>query len=283
VRTKLKMNLRTDAKISEAAEYLRSRLTGQIARTAIVLGSGLGYFAEQITVTDCIDNREIPYYPPSTVVGHAGKIVNGHIAGVSLIAIQGRTHLYEGRSLSEITFYVEILARLGVRYLILTNAAGGIDANLKPGNFVLLTDYLSFTQIVLTSTNSPQAGSPFSDALIKLTRQVARENKISLHEGIYCWTLGPSFETPAEIHAARKLGAAVVGMSTVPEAVIAHKLGMQVLGISLVTNFAAGISDTPITHEEVQIAADMSKKPYSTLMEQIIVRLAKNDRVHFLG
>lgn len=277
------MNLQTEpGKISEAVEFLHSRLKSPIANTAVVLGSGLGYFAEQITVIDKIDNQEIPHYPPSTVVGHAGKIVNGRIAGAPLIAIQGRTHLYEGRSLSEITFYVEILARLGIQYLVLTNAAGGIDANLKPGNFVLLTDYLNFTQIALTPDDNSQTESPFSDGLINLARQIARQNRIDLPEGIYCWTLGPSFETHAEIKAARKLGAAVVGMSTAPEAVVARRLGMQVLGISLVTNFAAGISDTPITHEEVQITADKSKKAYSILMEQIIVRLAKNDRAHSL-
>jgi len=265
-------------KISEADQYLQKRLSGPAAPVAVVLGSGLGYFAEQIAVTDSIDNHEIPYYPPSTVIGHAGKIVSGRIGGTPLLAIQGRTHLYEGRSLSEITFYVAILARLGVRYLILTNTAGGIDTSLKPGNFVLLTDYISFTQIALSEPDQLQTGSPFSDDLIDLTRQIARQNNIDLHEGIYCWTLGPSYETPAEIRAARQMGAAVVGMSTVPEAVLARRLGMQVLGISLVTNFAAGILDTPITHEEVQIAAEGSKKVYSILMEQIVTKLGNNKR-----
>jgi purine-nucleoside phosphorylase len=270
------INVSDNLKITTAVEYLKARLNDPVARVAIVLGSGLGYFAEQISVIDSIDNHEIPYYPPSTVIGHAGKFVNGRIGGTPLITIQGRTHLYEGRSLEEITFYVEILARLGVRYLILTNAAGGIDASLSPGNFVLLKDYISFTQIALEDSDKPKAHSPFSPELINMARQIAQQNKINLHDGIYCWTLGPSYETPAEIRAARKMGATVVGMSTVPEAILARKLGMEVLGISLVTNFAAGILDTPITHEEVQIAAESSKKPYSYLMEQIVNRLGNN-------
>ncbi len=266
-------NTADQTKISEAVEYVKKHLTGPVAPVAVVLGSGLGYFAGQIAVTDSIDSHDIPFYPPSTVVGHAGKIINGRIAASSLLAIQGRTHLYEGRSLAEVTFYVEILARLGVRYLILTNAAGGIDTNLHPGNLVLLTDYISFTQIPLNESDNQMLGSPFSGEFIALARRIAQQNRIDLHEGIYCWTLGPSFETPAEIKAARKLGAAVVGMSTVPEAITARRLGLQVLGISLVTNFAAGILDTPITHEEVQIAAEASKKVYSALMEQIVGQL----------
>lgn len=267
------MSLSDQEKISEAVQYLQKRLSAPVAPTAIVLGSGLGYFAEQINVIDSIDNHEIPHYPSSTVAGHAGKIVSGRINGTPLLAIQGRTHLYEGRSLSEITFYVEILPRLGVRHLILTNAAGGVDTALKPGDLVLITDYISFTQISLNNPAQPQSGSPFNTELISLARQIARQSKIDLHEGIYCWTIGPSFETPAEVQAARNLGAAVVGMSTVPEAVLAKRLGMQVLGISLVTNYAAGILDTPITHEEVQIAAETSKKVYSKLMVQIVSQL----------
>ncbi|HPC36513.1 MAG TPA: purine-nucleoside phosphorylase [Candidatus Marinimicrobia bacterium] len=264
-------------KISEAVEFLQKRLKNQSARIAVVLGSGLGYFAEQLEIVDRIDHQEIPHYPTSTVVGHAGKFISGYIAGIPLIAIQGRTHLYEGRTLAEVTFYVEILARLGIRYLILTNAAGGIDPNLKPGSIVLLTDYISFTQIPLTPDGLCQTASPFCGEMIAMVREIARRNKIELQEGIYCWTLGPSFETPAEIQAARKLGATVVGMSTVPEAVTAQRLGLKVLGISLVTNLAAGISESPITHEEVQITADKSKKVYSILMEKIIIELAKND------
>lgn len=273
------MNTSSDQfKIDAAVKYLKPRLKNSPAEVAVVLGSGLGYFAEQIAVTDSIDTREIPFYPPSTVIGHAGKIVCGQIGGSSLIAVQGRTHLYEGRSLAEVTFYVEILARLGIRYLILTNAAGGIDANLKPGRFVLITDYINFTQIALTPDGQAQTVSPFSAELITTAREIARQNRIPLHEGVYCWTLGPSYETPAEIQAAKKMGAAVVGMSTVPEAVTAQRLGLNVLGISLVTNFAAGIGNLPITHEEVQVAAENSKQVYSVLMEQIVVKLGNNVR-----
>ncbi len=264
-------------KISEAVEFLQKRLKNQSTKIAIVLGSGLGYFAEQLEIIDRIDQQEIPHYPTSTVVGHAGKFIICNISGIPLIAIQGRTHLYEGRTLAEVTFYVEILARLGIRYLILTNAAGGIDPKLKPGSIVLLTDYISFTQIPLTPDGQSQTASPFCAEMIAMVREIALQNKIELHEGIYCWTLGPSYETPAEIQAARKLGATVVGMSTIPEAVTAQRLGLKVLGISLVTNLAAGISESPITHEEVQVTANRSKEVYSILMEKIIIELAKND------
>lgn len=254
--------------IDNAAAYLAARVP-QIPKLAVVLGSGLGFFAEQIANPLKIATREIPHFPQPTVAGHGGQLVWGKIEQTPLLAVQGRVHLYEGRSIAEVTFYVHLLAQLGVKILILTNAAGSVTPDTRPGDFVLLTDYLSFTQLPLPGRKYHQQ-SPFSPRLIKLALNTAAGQQIPLKTGIYTWTLGPSYETAAEIQAIRRLGAQVVGMSTVPEAVAAAELGLEVLAISLVTNLAAGIGTTPITHEEVQETAELSKKRYSRLMTALV-------------
>lgn len=248
--------------------FVRSRV-GEIPSIAIVLGSGLGYFAENIEARQTLDAREIPGYPQPTVEGHSGKLIFGTIDGVPLIAVQGRSHFYEGRTIAEVTFYVQLLNRLGVKYLILTNATGGIRSEMRPGDFVVLTDALSFTQIEIFPPEET-GKSPFDAELTELAKRVARERKIRLLEGVYCWTTGPSYETSLEIKTVRDFGADVVGMSTVPEALVAKHLGMKVLGISLVTNLAAGIGQHPLSHEEVQQAAEAIKKPYSIFISAVV-------------
>lgn len=255
-------------KIRQAVEFLTAHLN-PIPRVAVVLGSGLGFFAEQIDVTAKIASQSIPHYPQPTVAGHGGQVVLGKVAQVPLLTIQGRVHMYEGRSLAEVTFYVHLLAQLGVKILILTNAAGSVTPEIRPGDFVLLTDYLSFTQIPLP-TGPP---SPFSARLVHLAQEVAAQQQIPLKTGVYTWTLGPSYETPAEVQAIRRLGAQVVGMSTVPEAVVAARLGLEVMAISLVTNLAAGVGTSPITHDEVQATAEMSKKIYSRFMLALVAAI----------
>lgn len=259
----------------ETASQFLLRLLPEPPALAIVLGSGLGFFAEQIAIDRKIPVNTIPFYPQPTVAGHGGQLVSGKIDRVPLIAIQGRVHLYEGRSLAEVTFYVYLLARLGVKILILTNAAGSVTPDIRPGNFVLLKDYISFTQLALPVKPTRQH-SPFDPDLITLAQKVAQNIQIPLKSGIYTWTLGPSYETAAEIAAIRQLGGQVVGMSTVPEAVVAANLGLRVMAISLVTNLAAGLGTTPITHEEVQETAELSKVRYSRLMAALITAIASS-------
>ena len=257
--------------LQEAENYIRSYLS-EIPTTAIVLGSGLGYFADTIDPFIALNNRDIPHFPQPTVLGHEGKMIFGKIETAKLIAIQGRSHYYEGKSLAEITFYVQLLKRLGIKNLILTNAAGGMNPALKPGGLVLLNDFINFTQIeVLPKDQVPEIF--FSEHLTQIAKQTALASGLKLHEGTYCWTTGPSFETHAEIEVIHNLGADVVGMSTVPELIIGAHLGLNIIGISLVTNLAAGISTTPLTHEEVQAVADEIKKPYSGYISNLMVAI----------
>jgi len=264
-----------DEQVAKAERFVCSRV-GEIPSIAIVLGSGLGYFAENIEARYTLDSREIPGYPPPTVEGHSGKLIFGTIDGVPLIAIQGRSHFYEGRTIAEVTFYVQLLNRLGVKNLILTNAAGGIRSEMRPGDFVVLTDAINFTQIEIFSPEETEK-SPFDIELMEMAKRVANERKIRLLEGVYCWTTGPCYETSLEIKTMRDFGADVVGMSTVPEALMAKHLGMKVLGISLVTNLAAGIGQNPLSHEEVQQAAEAIKKPYSIFISAVIAEMQNKE------
>ncbi|MCD6441922.1 MAG: purine-nucleoside phosphorylase [Candidatus Marinimicrobia bacterium] len=258
-------------KLAQAEEYILSKVQN-VPDTAVVLGSGLGYFANQLTPNVTLNNRDIPHFPQPTVVGHEGKVIFGSIKNANLIAIQGRSHYYEGKTFSEITFYVQLLSHLGVKNLVLTNAAGGMNPVLKPGDLVLLKDYINFTQLeVLPAEQIPQ--QIFSERLATIAKSVATELKINLSEGVYCWTIGPSYETHAEVQIIRDLGADVVGMSTVPELIVGAYLGLNILGISLVTNLAAGIGATPLTHAEVQAVADEIKKPYSKFMSALIHKI----------
>lgn len=260
--------LASENQLVEAEEYILSK-TSKIPTTAVVLGSGLGYFANKVTPTVVLSNRDIPHFPQPTVVGHDGKMIFGSIQDADIIVIQGRSHYYEGKSFSEITFYVQLLYRLGVKNLVLTNVAGGMNPSLKPGDFVLLNDFINFTQLeVLPPKLVPE--QPFSEQLTAIAKNVAFNLKITVHQGIYCWTTGPSFETHAEVQIIHDMGADVVGMSTVPEVIIGAYLKINILGISLVTNLAAGISTMPLTHREVQLVADETKKPYSEFMSALI-------------
>jgi len=272
----IKINPFADAEqLAKVERFVRSRV-GEIPSTAIVLGSGLGYFAENIEAWHTLDSREIPGYPQPTVEGHSGKLIFGTIDGVPLIAVQGRSHFYEGRTIAEVTFYVQLLHQIGVKNLILTNATGGIRSGMRPGDFVVLTDAISFTQIEIFPKQETEK-SPFDFELTELAKQVASERNIRLLEGVYCWTTGPSYETSLEIETMRDFGADVVGMSTVPEALVARHLGMKVLGISLVTNLAAGIGQQPLSHVEVQQAAEAIKKPYSIFISAVVAKMYKKE------
>ena len=241
-----------------AATFIRER-TPLLPTIAIVLGTGLGGFADRLDGQTAIPYTEIPHFPRPTVEGHAGRLVIGSFAGTPLAVMQGRVHAYEGYTPAQVIFPVRVLARLGIKTLIVTNAAGGIRTDLASGQLVLISDHINFTgNHPLTGPNDRRLGERFfdlSDAYARRLRQLAHRaaaaEGVTLPEGVYLGLSGPSFETPAEIRAFRILGADLVGMSTVHEVIAARHLGMEVLGFSSVTNMAAGVLDEPINHAEV--------------------------------
>lgn len=246
----------------QAAAAIRQRwaVTPNIAPgIALVLGSGLGGFAEHLTDALVIPYAEIPHFPRSTVAGHSGRLVVGSFAGLPLAVMQGRVHGYEGYTPQQVIFPTRVLSRLGVRTLLVTNAAGAIRADLSPGELVLLSDHINFTGVnPLAGPEDVRLGPRFFDMseaysrrLRLLAQQAAAAQSVTLREGVYLAVPGPSFETPAEIRAFRTLGADLVGMSTVHEVIAARQLGMEVLGLSCVTNMAAGMLDQPIDHTVV--------------------------------
>jgi len=252
--------------VSEAAAFLRLMLGPAQPRVAIVLGSGLGAVADAVTEPVAVPYSAIPHFPRSTVEGHSGQIVAGSLGGVPVIVMQGRVHFYEGYSPLEVTFPMRVLGALGIRAVVLTNAAGGIAEGYRTGQLVALSDHINLMGWnPLVGPNEPrfsvQSGAglrffdmteAYSKRLRALAREAAAAEKETLDEGVYLAVSGPSFETPAEIRAFRSLGATLVGMSTVPETIVARHMGIEVLAISCVTNLAAGLSATPLSHEEVQ-------------------------------
>jgi purine-nucleoside phosphorylase len=237
----------------EAASMIRERI--QIApRVAIVLGSGLGSFAERIQQPVIVPYGDIAHFPKPTVEGHSGRLVAGSVSETPVIVMQGRVHAYEGYSPEEVTFPIRVLGRLGITRIVVTNAAGGIRQDLKQGQLVLLSDHINFTgRNPVAGANDERLGPRFFDMGEAYSRRLrALAHSISgLAEGVYLALSGPSFETPAEIRAFRSWGADLVGMSTVHEVIVARHMGIEVLGISCVTNMAAGILDQPINHQEV--------------------------------
>ena len=244
--------------ICEASQYLLDR-TNLRPRVAVVLGSGLGAFASELTNSIAIPYAEIPGFPRSTAIGHAGKLVIGQLGGTTIAVMAGRVHLYEGYSAADAAFGVRALALFGVRSLVITNAAGGIGAQLQQGSLVLICDHINLQgQNPLTGPNDESLGSRFPDMtepypakLRALAQTAAAEMGIHLHEGVYAALPGPSYETPAEIRYLRTIGADLVGMSTVPEVIAANHMGLEVLGISCVTNLASGLSGKKLDHAEV--------------------------------
>jgi purine-nucleoside phosphorylase len=250
---------------AEAAAFLKQRLQGRAPRVGIVLGSGLGAAAEAVADAMRIPYCEIPHFPQSTVEGHSGRIVAGMLGGAPVVIMQGRVHFYEGYTPQQVTFPLRVLGALGVRAVVLTNAAGGIAEGLSLGQLVALSDHINaMGWNPLTGANEPRFGfasgsglrffdmsEAYSKRLRALAQEAARAEGFELNEGVYLATPGPSFETPAEIRAFRTLGATLVGMSTVPETIVARHMGIEVLGISCVTNLAAGLSATPLSHQDV--------------------------------
>ena len=267
-------------KATEAAEFIAAR-TPLRPRVAIVLGSGLGAFAERLEQATAIPFGEIPHFPQSTVEGHSGRLVVGMVSGVPVAVMQGRVHAYEGYSPEEVTFPVRVLGRMGVQRLVLTNAAGGINEGFRQGQLVLIADHINFSgRNPLVGPNDERLGLRFFDMseaysarLRELARKAAQDMDLDLEEGVYLCVAGPSFETPAEIRAFERMGADLVGMSTVQETIVARHMGLEVLGISCVTNMAAGIQATPLSHEEVMEAGRAVEARLAGLLSRVVPEL----------
>jgi purine-nucleoside phosphorylase len=253
-----------------------------MSRVGIVLGSGLGGFADSLEHRFETPYSEIAGWPPSTAVGHAGKLVTGRIGQTEVIVLSGRAHFYEGYSSAQVTFGVRELARRGVEHLVLTNAAGGINPNYQPGELVLVSDHINLMGInPLTGPNDPSQGPRFPDMTEaysleyrEIARQAGAELGMNLQEGVYAGMHGPSYETPAEIRYLRTIGADLVGMSTVPEVIVANYLGMKVLAISCVTNMAAGMLPQKLVHEEVLATGERARDTLLRLLNAVVPRLA---------
>jgi len=269
------------AKAEAAAEYIRSK-TDVSPQIALVLGSGLGAFADEIEGATRISFGDIPSFPKPTAQGHAGKLVLGKVVGVPVAAMQGRVHYYEGLPLREVIFPMRVFSRLGVKSAILTNAAGGINTSYGQGALVVLRDHINLQgSNPLIGANDDRFGPRFPDltqvyskAFRSIAREEARRIGIEVHEGVYAAMTGPSYETPAEIRALRTLGADVVGMSTVAEVIAAAHMGIKVLAISCVTNMAAGILDQPLSHQEVLETGERVKGAFMQLLNAVIPRMA---------
>jgi len=267
-------------KIDEAVAFLQNNLPS-IPKILVILGSGLGPLADLVEHPVAISYHDIPHFPFSSVTGHKGTLIHGTIAGKKVLIMNGRFHYYEGFNSDELAFPLRVFATLGVKTLIVTNACGGIKEGFVPGTLVVIEDHISlFCPPVLRGPNYDRYGPRFLDMstaytprLRELAFKVAEASKIMLQKGVYVFYPGPTYESPADIRALRSLGADIVGMSTVPEVVVAHHAGMEVLAIGLVTNRAAGLSKVALNHEEVLENAKKSEKQFTVLMKSIIEKI----------
>lgn len=263
--------------IKRSFEYIRS-ITDTKPEIGMILGSGLGDYAQELEDAVYIPYDDIPGFPVSTVQGHSGRFVIGSRKGKTVVAMQGRIHYYEGYSQGEITIPVRIMKLLGVKKLLLTNAAGGVNTDFKVGSLMCISDHINYSGYnPLIGYNLDEFGARFPDVSNVYTKElreelisVVKQHNISLEQGVYMMFSGPSYETPAEIRMARVLGADAVGMSTVPEAIVAAHCGIDVLGISCITNFAAGILDSPLSHEEVVETTTRVHSEFVSLLDVIL-------------
>ncbi len=282
---------------AEAADFIKSRYAKPIS-TAIVLGSGLGSFADELEKRTVIPYEEIPHFARATVEGHAGRLVLGEIEGVQLAVQQGRFHFYEGYEMEQVTFPVRTFGLMGIKNLVLTNAAGSLSTEMRPGSLMLISDHLNCIGVnPLRGPNDKRFGPRFPDMtgvydhhfqeiIVDAANTIAKERFESgtdtelvdfLHRGIYCGLSGPTYETPAEIRLYRLLGADAVGMSTVPEAIVARHQGMRVAGISCITNFGAGMTDEEIDHDHVMETGEKVAEIFKELLRRVIVRMSAGE------
>ncbi len=271
------------AEIDRAAQVIAGR-TRHKPTVGLILGSGLNPLADEVAEADIIDYHIVPGFPVSTVEGHKGELVIGKLNGQVVLAMRGRAHYYEGYSMQEVTLPVRVMRALGIQTLIVTNAAGGLNMHYRAGDLMLITDHLNLVGMTglnpLRGPNDESLGPRFPDmthaydpALLDLTRAVAKEMQLDLHEGVYIMLAGPSFESPADIRFLRMIGADAVGMSTVPEVIVARHGGMRVLGLSLVSNSLAGGHDK-VTHEEVLAAGQAAVPKLAGLIKGVLARMS---------
>ena len=266
--------------VNDAADFVRSHLS-QTPDIAIVLGSGLGAFADRPQDAVVLEYTAIPHWPASNVIGHAGRLVVGQVAGRRVAVLSGRAHFYEGHPLTTVTFATRVLGRMGVRTLLLTNAAGGINTSFSPGTLMVIDDHVNLMgSNPLVGPNDDRFGLRFPDMtdvyslrLRAVADAAATAAGVAIRHGVYVALHGPSYETPAEIRFLRGIGADAVGMSTVPEAIVARHMGLKVLGISCITNPAAGVLPTPLDHREVMDVARRVGAQFIRLLEEIVARL----------
>ena len=267
-------------RVEETASHIRSRC-GTTPDTAIVLGSGLGDFADRLIDAVALPYSDLPHWPPATVVGHSGRLVIGTLGRRRVAAMAGRAHFYEGHDLSTVVFPVRVMGRLGVRQVLLTNAAGGINTSFAQGALMIIDDHINLLgSNPLIGPNDDRLGARFPDMsdvysprLRRIADEAAAAAGVGVTHGVYVATPGPSYETPAEIRFYRTIGADVVGMSTVPEAIAARHMGLEVLGISCITNMAAGMLPGPLDHEEVLETTRRVRGSFIALLEEILARL----------
>ena len=265
--------------ILEAKAYIEKH-TKVTPTIGIILGSGLGPFADTLEDAVHIPYDEIPHFAKSAAVGHANELVIGTIAGKTVVAMKGRFHYYEGFTLDQVTFPVRVMKALGMEKMIVTNACGAVNTDFSPGDLMLITDHINLTaNNPLMGPNNDELGVRFLDVsevyskqLRSVVSEVAKDQNVTLQEGVYAWWTGPTYETPAEIRMIRTLGADAVGMSTVPEALIARHAGIETVGISCLTNMACGILDQPLNHEEVIETAERVKSTFLKLVTEVIAR-----------
>jgi purine-nucleoside phosphorylase len=266
--------------VSEAAAFVRARI-GTVPGIGVVLGSGLGDFADRVRDAVVISYTDIPHWPPSHVVGHAGKLVVGEVCGRQVAVLAGRAHYYEGNELTKSTFSIRVLGLLGVTRVILTNAAGGINTSFESGALMVIDDHINlFGTNPLIGPNEDRFGPRFPDMteayskrLRAIADEAARERGIAVAHGIYAALHGPSYETPAEIRYLRSIGADAVGMSTAPETIVARHMGLEVLAISCITNMAAGVLDQPLNHADVMDTAARVKDQFVGLLEGVVRKI----------
>lgn len=269
--------------LQETAAFIRARAPGISPKVGIILGSGLGEFADGFADKVVIPYGEIPHFPTSSVPGHAGRLVLGRVGGEPVVAMQGRVHFYEGFTPAQVGFPARVLCMLGIKALVVTNAAGGINHDFQPGDLMAISDHLNLAGWnVLAGHNDERLGPRFPDmsaaynpTLRQTLLDIAAKQKVDLKQGVYVVVSGPSYETPAEIRMLRTLGADAVGMSTVPEVIAAAHMGVPVTGISCITNLASGMGHKPLSHEEVAETANRVKDVFAALLTEFLPTVAR--------
>ena len=267
-------------KILSSIDFIRSETTLR-PQIGLTLGSGLGAFCNKVDVVAKIPYKNIPHFAPTTVEGHSGNLILGHLRNIPLAILQGRIHFYEGHSMEDVVYPTRILAQLGIETLVLTNAAGGIDPKMKPGHFMIIEDHINLTgQNPLVGPNIHELGLRFPDMsdaydeeLNSQLEKIFTQKKIPFSRGVYCGVSGPTYETAAEVRYLRTIGGQAVGMSTVPENIAAKHMGLRVCGVSCITNLATGILDQKVTHDEVTETTQRVEKDFCEVIEEFILQM----------